>query len=299
MKASLLLALLALAPTEVVVNDGESLAQVAQRTLGAPSGASELKALNGLKDDAVAPGTKLKLPGPDRARAQSVLETGRNAVKHADATAAGREEAVAKLKEAETHFQNARYEEAARAADEAWKLLASRPSAAQPTAFTVEVDKQGATKVESKSGPPVRVEAEGVTRSVQAGESLRVEKGQPPPPPQPPLLAPQPSQPASNKRLSLKPSKKGLGPITFSWQAVQGAEKYEVELVPDKGEKQVLVASNTQLEVTRPTAGTYRWSVRALARDARSAPSSEQRFEVAEKAPKKPINIKVQPAKWK
>ncbi len=122
MKGSLLLAMLMLAPSEAVVRDGESLAQVAQRTLGDRGGASELKALNGLKEDAVAPGTKLKLPGPDRARAQSVLETARNAVNHADAKVARREEAVAKLKEAEAHFQNARYEDAAQTADGAWKL---------------------------------------------------------------------------------------------------------------------------------------------------------------------------------
>ena len=79
MKSSLLLALLMLAPTEVVVRDGESLAQVAQRALGDRGSASELKALNGLKDDAVAPGTKLKLPGPDRGRAQHSLTTARNA----------------------------------------------------------------------------------------------------------------------------------------------------------------------------------------------------------------------------
>jgi hypothetical protein len=300
MKGSLLVALLALMPTEVVVNEGESLTQVARRELGSAEGVSELKALNGLKGDTVAPGTKLKLPGPDRARAQSALETGRNAVRCADARAPGCEAAAAKLREAEAHFQNARYMEAAQAADEAWRLQAARPSASQPTTFTVEVDEKGTTKVKSKSGPPVEVEAEDITRSVQPGESVRVEKGQPPPPPRPALGSPQPSQPDNKRKLSLKPAKGGLGPIILSWQAVEGAEKYEVELVPDQGEKRVWTASNNQLKVTLPAAGTYRWSVRALKGDTRSEPSPERGFEVAAETPaSKPINLQVQPTKWK
>ncbi|PTL77887.1 LysM peptidoglycan-binding domain-containing protein [Vitiosangium sp. GDMCC 1.1324] len=295
MKGSLLLALLMLAPTEVVVRDGESLAQVAQRTLGDRGGASELKALNGLKDDAVAPGTKLRLPGADRARAQSVLETARNAVKHADAKAARREEAVAKLKEAEAHFQNARYEDAAQAADGAWKLLSV--SASPPTAFTVAVDDKGTTTVRTRSGQPVRVEAEGVTRPVAVGESVRVEKGQPPPPPRSPLGVPQPMQPADKLRLSVQFAKGGQGPVTLVWQAVEGAEGYEVELTPLRGEKRVMSATVNQLKVTLP-AGIYRWSVRALAHDNRSELSAEQGFEVAEASPKS-INLQVQPSKWK
>ncbi|MGZ3459006.1 MAG: LysM peptidoglycan-binding domain-containing protein [Archangium sp.] len=297
MKGSLLIALLMLAPSsEVVVREGESLAQVAERTLGDRGGASELKALNGLKDDTLAPGMKLKLPGSDRARAQSVLETARNAVKHADAKAARREEAVAKLKEAEAHFQNARYEAAAQTADGAWKLLAA--SGAQPTAFTVAVDEKGATTVESRSGQPVRVESQGVTRPVYPGESMRVEKGEPPPAPRAPLGVPQPTQPADKLRLSLQRSKGGLvGPITLAWQAVEGAEGYEVELVPVRGEKRVLSASGPLLKLALP-AGTYRWSVRALGHEARSEASTELGFEVAE-APAKPINLQVQPTKWK
>jgi LysM repeat protein len=296
MKGSLLLAVLMMAPgTEVVVRDGESLAQVAQRALGDRSGASELKALNGLKDDAVAPGTKLKLPGADRVRAQSVLETARNAVKQADAKAARREEAVAKLKEAEAHFQSARYEDAAQAADGAWKLLSA--SASQPTAFTVAVDEKGTTTVKSVSGQPVRVEAEGVTRPVYAGESVRVEKGQPPPLPRPPLAVPQPLQPADKLRLSVQFAKGGLGPVTLAWQAVEGAEGYEVELVPARGEKRVLTATAAQLKVALP-AGAYRWSVRAMARDHHSESSAARVFEVTEASPKA-INLQVQPSKWK
>ena len=295
MKGSLLLALLMLAPTEAVVRDGESLAEVAQRTLGDRGGASELKALNGLKDNAVAPGTKLKLPGPNRELAQRVLTTARNALAAADTQAARREEAAAKLKEAEAYFQGARYDEAAQAADGAWKLVAV--PAPQPTAFTVNVTDKGITTVKSRSGQPVRVEAEGVTRPVHPGESVSVEKGQPPPPPRAPLGVPQPTSPADRLKLTVQPAKGGPSPVTLTWKAVEGAEGYEVELVPSRGEKRTLQASANQLRVPL-AAGVYRWSVRAVAREARSEASAEQGFEVAE-VPAKPINLQVQPSKWK
>ncbi|KFA94060.1 LysM peptidoglycan-binding domain-containing protein [Archangium violaceum] len=295
MKSSLLLALLMLAPTEAVVRDGESLAEVAQRTMGDRGGASELKALNGLKDNAVVPGTKLKLPGPNRELAQRVLTTARNALAAADTKAARREEASAKLKEAEAYFQGARYDEAAQAADGAWKLVAG--PAPQPTAFTVNVTDKGITTVKSRSGQPVRVEAEGVTRPVHPGESVSVEKGQPPPPPRAPLGVPQPTSPANRLKLTVQPAKGGPSPVTLAWKAVEGAEGYEVELVPARGEKRTLQASANQLRVSL-TAGLYRWSVRAVAHEARSEASAEQGFEVAE-APAKPINLQVQPSKWK
>ena len=120
MKAAIILLsfLLQAAPAEVVVREGESLQAVAERSLGDARGASELKALNGLTSDAVSAGTTLKLPGPDRSLALSALVAARNALEQADAKAARREEAAAKLKEAEGHFQVANYKEAARSADD-------------------------------------------------------------------------------------------------------------------------------------------------------------------------------------
>ena len=99
--------------------------------------------------------------------------------------------------------------------------------------------------------------------------------------------------------MSLRRSKGGLGPITLAWQAVEGAEGYEVELVPVRGEKRVLSASGPLLKLVALPAGSYRWSVRALGHEAaRSEASAEQGFEVAE-APARPINLQVQPTKWK
>ncbi|HME90224.1 MAG TPA: LysM peptidoglycan-binding domain-containing protein, partial [Myxococcaceae bacterium] len=67
MICALILAAALAAPPTVVVQQGESLAQVAKRTLGDERAAAELKALNGLSADNVPAGTTLHLPGPARA----------------------------------------------------------------------------------------------------------------------------------------------------------------------------------------------------------------------------------------
>ncbi|HEX8539119.1 MAG TPA: LysM peptidoglycan-binding domain-containing protein [Cystobacter sp.] len=292
------MALLSLAPGEVEVRAGEvevrageSLDQIAERTLGNRAGASELKALNKLNGDTLVPGTKLKLPGTDRDQAQMALETARSSVKQSDPKSPQHDEALAKLKEAESHFQSARYKEAAQTADDAWKRLAERP--AQPTRLSVVVNDQGDTVVKAVSGR-VSVEGGGTTQVIEDGASLQVDKGQAP---RLVLGVPQPTQPQDKQRLSVKPGKNGLEPVSISWQAVQGAESYEVELVPQQGERRVMPASQPKLQV-QLAAGTYRWSVRALARDSRSEASAERGFEVAE-APAKRLPVKVKSSKWK
>jgi hypothetical protein len=293
MRIYLLTALLSLAPGEVEVRAGEAQDQVTERTLGPRDGASELKAINKLKDDTLAPGTKLKLPGQEqeRERAQMALESARNSVAQSDPKSPQHEEALAKLKEAESHFHSGRYEEAARTADDAWKRLAERP--AQPTRLSVVVNDRGDTVVKAVSGR-VSVEGGGTTRVIEDGASLQVEKGQAP---RLVLGVPHPTGPVDKQRLSVKPDKSGLQPVRISWKAVQGAESYEVELVPAQGERRVMPASRTQLEVPL-AAGAYRWSVRALTRDSRSEASAEQGFEVAE-PPAKRLPVKVKSSKWK
>jgi LysM repeat protein len=291
MRIYLLMGLLTLAPGEVEVRAGESLDQVAERTLGHRENASELKALNKLKDGALAPGTKLKLPGPDRDRAQMALESARNSVAQSDPRSPQHDEALAKLKEAEAHFQSARYEEAAQTADDAWKRLAERP--APPTRLSVVVNDKGDTVVRSISGR-VRVEGNGTTHVLEDGAGVQVEKGQAP---RPMLGVPRPTQPADKQRVGVKPAKSGLEPILISWQAVEGAEGYEVELVPAQGERRVMPATQPRLQVALAV-GTYRWSVRALGRDIRSDSSAEQGFEVQE-LPAKALRVKVKSSKWK
>ncbi|MFZ5472057.1 MAG: LysM peptidoglycan-binding domain-containing protein, partial [Myxococcota bacterium] len=70
-------------PSEVRVKQGETLADVAKRTLGSAAAASELKALNGLSEMAPAPGTLLKLPGTERTLALSALVAAKNAIEQA------------------------------------------------------------------------------------------------------------------------------------------------------------------------------------------------------------------------
>ncbi|WP_095989834.1 LysM peptidoglycan-binding domain-containing protein [Cystobacter fuscus] len=286
------MALLSLAPGEVEVRAGESLDQVAERTLGR-DGASELKAINKLKGDTLVPGTKLKLPGPDRERAQMALKSARNSVEQSDPNSPQHEEALAKLKEAESHFHSARYEEAAQTADDAWKRLAERP--AQPTRLSVVVNDRGDTVVKAVSGR-VSVEGGGTTQVIEDGASVQVEKGQAP---RLVLGVPRPTQPQDKQRLSVKPVKSGLQPVLISWKAVQGAESYEVELVPAQGERRVMPAPSNELQVPL-AAGTYRWSVRALSRDSRSEASAERDFEVeVAEVPAKRLRVKVQSSKWK
>ncbi|MDY7228758.1 LysM peptidoglycan-binding domain-containing protein [Hyalangium rubrum] len=294
--ALFLLVWLSATPAErlVVVNERESLAQVAERTLGDPKGASELRALNQLTSDAVAPGTKLKLPPEeDRARALSALETARSAVAQADRQATRREEASAKLREAEAHFQSADYQSAAKAADNAWALLS--PGTGQPSSFQVKVSEGGDTTVSVQSGPPVRVNAESVTRPVSPGETVRVEKGQPPPPPAPPLEVPQLRSPSEGQKLKFTPIKGQLGPVTLAWRPVPGAKQYEVEVHPVQGPPLRQTVPATQWQLPALPAGRYRWTVRALGESQKSDASAERLFELIEDR----VKLQVGEPSWK
>ncbi len=295
MKAAIVLLsfLLQATPAEVVVREGESLQAVAERSLGDARGASELKALNGLTSDAVSAGTTLKLPGPDRSLALSALVAARNALQQADPKAARREEAAAKLKEAEGHFQAARYKEAAQAADGAWRLVSAHST--KPTSFAVAVSDTGATTVTVHAGAPVRVEAEGVSRPVYQGQQVRVEKGQPPPPPPPPLAVPEPTLPADGDQVTPRVVKGQPQPVVLTWGAVAGARAYEVELVPVAGEPRVhrVTEALVRLEALKP--GRYHWSVRAVGEEGRSEPSAPRAFEVVEAA----LQLKVKGSSWK
>jgi hypothetical protein len=294
--ALFLLVWLATTPSErqVVVNERETLAQVAERTLGDPKGASELKAINGLTSDAVPAGTTLKLPAEaDRSRALSALAAARTAVAQADRNAARREEASAKLKEAETHFQSADYLNAAKAADNAWALLS--PSAGQPSAFTVKVDEGGDTTVTVQSGPPVRVRAEDKTEPVNPKQTLKVTKGQAPGPAELILEPPRLRAPNDGSRFKFVPVKGQLGPVTLAWAAVTGAKEYEVEVQPAEGSPLRKTLSSTQWQLPLLPAGRYRWTVRALSANQRSNASVEHNFELTEDR----VMLRVEEPKWK
>jgi LysM repeat protein len=279
---------------EVVVNEQESLADIARRTLGDPKGASELKALNGLTSDAVPAGTRLKLPPvEERKKAESSLQLARNAVAQADRKAERREEALAKLQEAEAQFQAADYVSAGKTADSAWALLA--PGSAQPSVFQVSVTPEGDTTVTVKAGPPVRVRAEDKTRAVNQGETVHVEKGRPVPAPEALLAPPQPRTPSEGVRLKFAPVRGKLGPVKLTWSAVSGAKGYEVEVQPAEGEllRQTLTA--TQWELPPLPAGRYRWRVKAVGDRQKSNASPDRLFELIEDR----VTLKVGEPTWK
>jgi hypothetical protein len=254
-----------------------------------------LRALNGLGSDTVAEGTRLKVPGQDRALANKALETARTLVAQAKDTAT-LAQAEVRLKEAQTHFRAARYAQASEAANAAGKLVAAAP-ASQPSTFSVEVGEDGgSTTVMVTQGPPVRVQAEGVIRPVAKGESVRVERGGPPPAA---LAAPRPAQPEDGMQLKLKPDNQGrLGPVKLAWAAVPGAERYEVEVVNEAegtpAMAQPVILSATETKLPALPAGRYRWTVRALGPEGRSEASPTRRFELVVDR----LKLEVQTGKW-
>ena len=293
--------LLGAASPETVVQEGETLAQVAKRTLGDERAAAELKALNGLSADKVAAGTTLKLPGPDRALALSALSAAKTALDQPGPDPQKLSEAADKLERALTLFKAARYTEAAKAADGAWQLVST--SAGQPTRFAVEVADSGRTTVTARSGQPVRVEAQGVTEAVYAGHSVKVEKGQPPlgegtePAVELPPNAPAPVSPQDAAQLHFKPTAKGLGPLRVAWTPVSGASSYEVEVFPAGDAKPlVLTASRNETRLPLLAAGRYRWAVRAVnGSGVRSVPSAERTFELTDEE----LKLDVKTHTWK
>ena len=126
------------------------------------------------------------------------------------------------------------------------------------------VEPDGHTRVAVREGVPVRVEAQGRTRAVRAGETLTVIRGEPPGTPQlespaePPILI----SPEPGLKLALEPAPGGLGPVRFAWKPVADATGYVLELAGPRTQ----TLRTTQPVVTVPglPAGRYRWTVRAV-----------------------------------
>ena len=273
------LALLASAATtppvsgETVVRPGESLAQLAARTLGSEGAGPELLAFNHLEGTPTA-GTRVQVPGPERARAVAAIGSARSAIGQAPAGSA-RNEAEARLAEAESLLARARYAEAAAQADGAWKLLAEARE--ERSHFAVAVEPDGRTRVAVREGVPVRVEAQGRARAVRAGETLTVIRGEPPGTPQlesvastgpaePPILI----SPEPGLKLALEPAPGGLGPVRFAWKPVPDAAGYVLELAGPR--KQTVRSAQPVVTVPGLPAGKYRWTVRAVQQDGSLGP---------------------------
>jgi LysM repeat protein len=285
-------AALAASAAVVVVQPGETLEQIAQRTLGDAKAAAELKALNHLTDARPAPGTSLHLPGPERARALSALVAARNALSQTDSNAAALVEASANLKIAEQLFEQARYDESAVEADATWRLLSG--SSQGSTRFVVQVV-NGDTQVTSKSGQPIRIESEGVTRRVQPGQALSIPRQGSPLGGG--LSSPGLTSPPDQARVPVRTAEKGTASVALAWQAVAGASRYSLEIAPLDG-----AGRGTLLDVERPEArvslplGKYAWSVRAVSADGEYSDASLRRtFEVWVE----PLRLEVKETHWK
>jgi hypothetical protein len=279
---------------ETVVRPGESLAQLAARTLGSDRAGPELLAFNHLQA-APSPGTRMLIPGPERERAVSAIASARSAVAQAH-PGASRTEAEARLGEAQALLARARYADAAAQADSAWKLLAD---AAQETSrFAVAVEPDGRTRVRVRQGVPVRVEAEGRTRSVRAGETLTVAKGDPPGNPEPERGAPAAVEPPvllvpeAGLKLALDPAAGGLGPVRFAWKPVPDATGYLFELAGPRARS--LRTAQPALSLPSLPAGSYRWTVRALLADGSLGPPANRTVQLVPSR----IRLEVKEAPW-
>ena len=279
---------------EVELKQGETLPGIARRELGDANAAQELRALNGLTGDPP-PGTRIRLPGEERDRAVRAIAAARNALRQLDASGP-REEAERQILAAEQHLAGARYPSAASTADAAWKLLSSRAS--EQTRFTVAVNDRGDTEVVSRSGRPVRVEAQGVQRVAGPGRAVKVAKGSPPSPPAVAPSAPALASPGAGAVLELKPNPQGrLGPVRLSWAGAEGARSYQVQ-VSSGGEDapRLFTTAATALELPPLAAGTYTWTVKAIGEHALGSPSAEPRsFEVRARR----LKLEVRGTEWK
>lgn len=232
----------------------------------------------------------------ERERAVSALGAARKAIAQLDAGTAA-EGARTRLTDAENLLAQAKYPEAAAAADEAWKLASDIER--EGTTFTVEVDDSGGTQVTSRTGQPVRVEAQGVQRVVDPGATVKIARGDKPSEPKFAPETPTLSAPKDRVQLKLPPDPKGqLGPVRLSWKASRGATSYVVEVLPVAEGQQPLVVKTDAPTVVLPalSRGKYWWKVKAVG-DAElvSRASDARMFELAEEK----LKLEVRGTDWK
>lgn len=248
--------------------------------------------------------------GPERERAQTALFTAQNALLQVDGGAAT-EAARLKVEEARALFADHRYPEAAAAADAAWKAL-STDAEVRATAFSVEVKGDGETKVTSKTGQAVHIEAQGVQRAIDPGKTVLIARGRPPEPererePEPlqaaraPDLSPIALLPADGALLKLRPDGQGnVGPVKLSWKGVPAAHGYEVEVLPSKpgAKTMVFTSAKNQVVIKSLPPGRYAWKVKAKAKldDEGASEPSAARFFVLEATR---IKLEVRGTEWK
>jgi hypothetical protein len=236
-------------------------------------------------------------PESVKARAQSALQAARAALTRTKSEPRKRtkdqERGASRLAEAEVLCQAEKYDACANAADEAWTLATAHTQ--NPTRFAVEVQDSGTTNVRARTGKPIAVTAHGVSRPIYPGQIVKVTEGKPPAPPLNVPNAPSLKTPDSAAQLRLKPNGKGLGPVTLAWEAVRGAASYEVTVRGTEATPLLLASQTPTVNLPPMPAGSYRWSVQALAAEVKSDPSEERTFELVED----PLKLEVKGGSWK
>lgn len=247
----------------VVVQPGESLDQVARRSLGDSAAADELRVLNRLLPDAaVKPGDALRVPGPEREEARTAVAAAESAVARSPVDVKIRQRAIEALARARAAMRGARYGESVAAARES---LALTGDAAAKSRFTVTVGDDGQTRVSVHEGPPVVLEASQQAVPVAAGQSARVAPGLAPEPAEPMLPAPEAREPADGAQLRAGFTEGLVGPLAFTFGEVPGAARYVVVFSRDLDGKD-LVSQHEVVRgpvVTALSAGRYVWRVSA------------------------------------
>lgn len=208
----------------------------------------------------------------EQASAQKAVDTARSTLARAEASSPGRALAEQRLSEAQAHLAAGRYGEARAKADEAWQLLSSRQGTAS---FTVRVSESG-TAVTNRGKEPISVEGnrggrptvltEGTSTVVPDGQALaRV-------PPPPALVSP-----AHTQQIKLKPTEKGLGPVTLRWTEVSGAREYEVEYKVENGKPSRLKVQRPEAKLPPLPQGKVLWAVRSVVDEATKSEQSDWR----------------------
>lgn len=212
-------------------------------------------------------------PPADQAKAQTAIDTARSAVSQADAGA--RADAEKRLAEAVEHLKAARYDAAKQKADEAWELVAREAGAASK--FTVLVS-DGGTEVTHVGGQAITVQDNrGKNVVLAAGQKVMVADAQG----RGGLAAPSLLYPGEQARIRLKPTERGLGPVTLTWTPVAGAKEYEVEYqVGEGGKPSLLKAQRAEVRLPPLPQGRVLWAVRSVSDGATSEPSARRWFEL-------------------
>jgi hypothetical protein len=260
-------------PTEVRLQPGQTLEDLAKKHFNDPGAADEIRALNNISPGTQPkPDTALRLPGKERDQALMTIQVATQALQQAQADGAEEyapqqlEKTKKSLQAAEEARKRADYKDCRRLADETWALarLARKESLdrrPKQNRFTVSVDKQGTTRVEVMEGDGVKVTAGKKSTTVKRGYAVRVQPGKEPEKARPQLPPPQPVLPVNGSILV-------TSSIYFSWKPVEGARRYVLLISKDRAGlqpvRQLTTANTSYLLRSSLANGSYHWFTRTV-----------------------------------